>query len=61
MERFITVAQAAKIAGKSYSTVWRWGMKGKIRMENHAGVRMVSESSLRAYLEPKPVPVEVAR
>lgn len=58
-ERFLTVAQAAGFADKSPSTIWRWGKKGKIRMEIHAGLLMVSESSLRAYIAPKPVPVEV--
>lgn len=59
MEHFITVSEAATLSGKSYSTIWRWGMKGKIRMENHAGVRMVSENSLLAYIAPKPVVTEV--
>lgn len=61
MERFITIAQAAGFADKSPSTIWRWGKKGKIYMESRAGLLMVSESSLRAYLEPKPVVTEASK
>jgi len=59
---YVTVAEAADIAGRGIPTVYRWLRNGTLtRYRIGVGATVISRSELDALLTPRPDPVPGAR
>ncbi len=60
-DTWLTVPEAARTAGRSTMSVYRWMRKGRLtRYKTGTGATVISRSELAALLtpEPKPAPVK---